>query len=190
MKIKILSWNVRGVNDINKRKIIKALISSQKVDLVCLYETKMQDISLGVVQSLGVGRLLEWGVLNARGTAGGVVVFWDNRVLELVRIEVGLFSISCQFKNCEDGFVRIFSGVYGPTMKRYREFFWEELGVIRGLWNDPWCIGGDFNVIRFPSERSRDGRVSSSMRRFSEVIDDLDLRDLPLRGARLPGVVG
>ena len=27
-------------------------------------------------------------------------------------------------------------------------------------------------------------------RRFSEVIDDLDLRDLPLRGARLPGVVG
>ena len=45
-------------------------------------------------------------------------------------------------------------------------------------------------MIRFPSERSRDGRVSSSMRRFSEVIDDLDLRDLPLRGARLPGVVG
>ncbi|RVX21004.1 hypothetical protein CK203_002724 [Vitis vinifera] len=154
----------RGISG-TTRKIIKALISSQKVDLVCLYETKMQDISLGVVQSLGVGRLLEWGVLNARGTTGGVVVFWDNRVLEL-----------------------IFSGVYGPTMKRYREFFWEKLGVIRGLWNDPWCIGGDFNVIRFPSERSRDGRVSSSMRRFSEVIDDLDLRDLPLRGARLPGV--
>lgn len=182
MKIKILSWNVRGVNEINKRKIIKALISSQKVDLVCLQETKMQDMSLRVVRSLGVGRLLEWGVLNARGTAGGVVVFWDNRVLELVRIEVGLFSISYQFRNCEDGFVWIFSGVYGPTMKRYREFFWEELGVIRGLWNDPWCIGGDFIVIRFPSEHSRDRRVSSSMRRFSEVIDDLDLRDLPLRG--------
>ena len=95
MKIKILSWNVRGVNDKNKRKIIKALISSQKVDLVCLQETKMTEMSLGVVRSLGVGRFLEWGALNAWGAAGRVVVFWDNKVLELVRMDVGLFSISC-----------------------------------------------------------------------------------------------
>ena len=75
MKIKILSWNVRGVNDRNKRKLIKALIRSQKVDLVCLLETKMTEMSLGVVRSLGVGRFLEWGALNVRGTARGVVVF-------------------------------------------------------------------------------------------------------------------
>ncbi|RVW54482.1 hypothetical protein CK203_068311 [Vitis vinifera] len=134
----------------------------------------------GVVRSLGVGRFLEWEVLNARGAVGGVVVFWDSRVLELAGMEVGLFSISCRFKNCEDGFRWIFLGVYDPTMKRYRELFWEELGAIRGLGNDPWCICGDFNMIRFPNERRRGGRVSPSMRRFSEVIDDLDLRDLPL----------
>ena len=58
----------------------------------------MTEMSLGVVRSLGVGRFLEWGSLNARGAAGGVVVFWDNRVLELVGMEVGLFSISCRFK--------------------------------------------------------------------------------------------
>ena len=74
----------------------------------------------------------------------------------------------------------LFSGVYGPTLRRYREFFWEELGVIRRLWNDPWCIGGDFNMIRFLNECRRGRRVSSSMRRFLEVVDDLDLRDLPL----------
>ena len=122
-----------------------------------------------------------------------MVVLWDNKVLELVRIEVCLFSISCRFKNCKDGFVRIFSRVYGPSMKRYREFFWEELGAIRGLWNDSWCIRGDFNVIRFPNECSRGGRVSSSMRRFLEVINDLGLRDLPLHvggGGGLRGVVG
>ena len=37
-------------------------------------------------------------------------------------------------------------------------------------------------MIRFPNERRKRGRVSSSMRRFSEVIDDLDLRDLPFQG--------
>ena len=72
MKIKFLSWNVRGANDKNKRKIIKALIKSQRVDLVCFPETKIQDMSLGLVPSLGVGRFLGWGAVNARGAAGGV----------------------------------------------------------------------------------------------------------------------
>ncbi|RVW79220.1 hypothetical protein CK203_045229 [Vitis vinifera] len=120
--------------------------------------------------------------MNARGAAGGVLVFWDKRVLELEGMEVGLFSISCRFKNYEDGFNWVFSGVYGPTLKRYRELFWEELGAIRGLQSDPWCIEGDFNLIRFPNESRRGGRLSSSMRRFSEVIDDLDLRTSPFRG--------
>ena len=55
----------------------------------------MTEMSLGVVRSLGMGRFLEWGALNAWGAAGRVVVFWDNKVLELVRMDVGLFSISC-----------------------------------------------------------------------------------------------
>ena len=54
-----------------------------------------------------------------------------------------------------------------------------ELGAIRGLWEDPWCIGGDFNIICFPSERNRLARLNRSIRRFSEVIDDLELVDLP-----------
>ena len=78
------------------------------------------------------------------GQLEGCWFFGTKRVLELEGMEVGLFSVSCRFKNCEDGFNWIFSGVYGPTVKRYRELFWEELGAIRGLWSDPWCIGGDF----------------------------------------------
>ncbi|KAL6327470.1 hypothetical protein AAG906_020066 [Vitis piasezkii] len=143
-------------------------ISGMSSGLRSLQETKMSEMSIGVVRSLGVGRFLEWGVSECEG------------VLELVGMEVGFFSISCQFKNCEDGFSWIFLVVYDPTLKRYRELFWEELGAICGLWSDPWCIGGDFNMIRFPNESRRAGRLSSSMRRFSEVIDDLDLRDLPL----------
>ena len=32
MKIKILSWNVRGVNNPEKRKVIKQFIRDQRVD--------------------------------------------------------------------------------------------------------------------------------------------------------------
>ena len=36
MKVKIMSWNVRGVNDPDRRKVIRNFIRYQRVDLVCL----------------------------------------------------------------------------------------------------------------------------------------------------------
>ena len=109
-----------------------------------------------------------------RGAVGGIVVFWDDKVLELVGMEVGVYSISYRFKNYDDGFVWIFAGVYGPTLGGVREDFWADLGAIRGLWNDPWCIGGDFNAVRFPEERlGVNIRLFMTMRRFYEVIEDL-----------------
>ncbi|RVX22772.1 hypothetical protein CK203_008100 [Vitis vinifera] len=49
---------------------------------------------------------------------------------------------------------------------------------------------GSFECQGFPNERRRGGRMSSSMRRFSKVIDDLDLRDLPLHGGPFTRVEG
>lgn len=40
-------------------------------------------------------------------------------------------------------------------------------------------------VIHFPEERNGEGRLVRSMRRFSEVIDDLELKELALRGIGL-----
>lgn len=37
-------------------------------------------------------------------------------------------------------------------------------------------------MVRFPRECSKGSSLSSSMRRFSKVIEDLELRDLPLQG--------
>ena len=142
MRIKILCWNVRGINDCAKRKLIKGVVRNQKPDLVCLLETKVKDVSLQLVKSVGVGRFLNWASVDARGAAGGLLLFWDNRVLEKLEIESGEYSISVRFRNCTDGFSWIFSGVYGPVIGSEKEDFWEELGAIRGLWEDPWCIGG------------------------------------------------
>ena len=56
------------------------------------------------------------------------------------------------------------------------------IGGIRGFWGDSWCIGGDFNLVRFPREKSRGSQSCVDMRRFSKVIDDLEMKDLPLQG--------
>ncbi|RVW79808.1 LINE-1 retrotransposable element ORF2 protein [Vitis vinifera] len=135
-----------------------------------------------VVRSLGPGRYLDWKALNAMGTAGGVLICWDKRSLELLGVEEGQFSISCRFRNVGDGVIWVFTGVYGPCSRKDRECLWEEFGAIRGLWEDPWCLGGDFNSTLYQAERSRNGRITSAMRRFAQVIDELGLIDIPLQG--------
>lgn len=178
----MLCWNVRGANDVNKRRIIKSVIRKQKVDLFCIQETKIQLMTDGMVKSLGVGRFLDWRTIEAAGAAGGVLICWDKRSLELLEWEEGQFSISCKFRTVENGAIWVFTGVYGPFTKEDRECLWEEFGAIRGLWGEPWCVGGDFNVILSQGERSRQGRISPAMRRFAQVMNDLELVDLPLQG--------
>ena len=132
MNLKILSWNVRGVNDRSEKKVIKSVFRKQKVDLFYIQETKIQVMTKGVVRSLGPGRFLDWRVLNAMGTAGGVLIYWDKRLLEILGVEEGQFSISCRFRNVGDGGIWVFTGVYGPFSKEEKECLWEEIRAIRG----------------------------------------------------------
>ena len=67
----------------------------------------------------------------------------------------GRFSFLCLFRMAEDEYQWVFFGVYGPIERSLKEFFWVELGLIRGLWEEPWCLGGDFNEILSPNERFR-----------------------------------
>ena len=45
-----------------------------------------------------------------------------------------------------------------------------------------WCCIGDFNIVRFPSERLGNSRLTLAMELFSEFVEDLNLIDLPLEG--------
>jgi hypothetical protein len=47
--------------------------------------------------------------------------------------------------------------VYGPNDDGERRVLWNEMAGLMSWWDRPWCFGGDFNVVRFPSERSGAG---------------------------------
>ncbi|RVW20243.1 hypothetical protein CK203_110271 [Vitis vinifera] len=97
-------------------------------------------MSEGVVRSSGSGRFLDWRALDADGATGGLLICWDKRSLEVVDWKEGQYSLSCRFKNVEDGVVWVFTGVYDTFTKEEREGLWEELGAVRGIWDEPWCL--------------------------------------------------
>lgn len=73
-----------------------------------------------------------WGALDARDSAGAIVVLWDED-LGIIGPEVDAFSMSCHFRCNDDGSVWVF-------------FFLVSMGLLAsfwGLWNELWSIGGD-----------------------------------------------
>ena len=58
MKLRLMSWNVRGLHDPDKRMVSKSMVRKHKLDLVCFRETKMKEMFDRIVRSLGIGRNL------------------------------------------------------------------------------------------------------------------------------------
>jgi exonuclease III len=65
MKLKILSWNVRGLNNPWKREVVKNLLRDWKGDVVCLQETKLTTVNLSIIRSIWGNMYVGWEVLNA-----------------------------------------------------------------------------------------------------------------------------
>ncbi len=182
MKLRILSWNVRGLNDPRKREVVKNLLRYWKGDVVSLQETKLAAVDLKIIRSIWGNMYVGWEVLNAVNTAGGILLMWDKRALEKIDCYIGAFTVSCHWKSLDDGYIWTGSSVYGPNLEGVRSSFWDELNMIRNRWVSPWCLFGDFNIIRFPREHLGCQSFSQGMIDFSDFINSNNLVDLPLEG--------
>ncbi|XP_075636750.1 uncharacterized protein LOC142608985 [Castanea sativa] len=173
MKLKIVSWNVRDLNDSRKRLVVRNLLREWNCDVVFLQETKLAGMDRQLICSLWSCPYVDWVALDADQTAGGVLMMWDRRALEKLEVMVGQFFVSVRWQGMGDGFILACSGVYGPNDNNVKEQMWDELIEIQQLWEVPWCYIGDFNIIRFSSERLGGFRLTLAMENFSKFIEEL-----------------
>ena len=85
---------------------------------------------------------MKWESLRAEGSAGGIIMMWDSRLVTCLEFMEGTYSTSCLFKNEEDGYRCGFAGVYSPHSSRDRLRMWEELPGVGAVWGAPWVCGG------------------------------------------------
>jgi len=72
--VKLLSWNVRGLNNRDKRVLLENVLRGWNCDLICLQETKLEDVELSDIRSIWGNQHVGFSVLKAIGPRGGVVV--------------------------------------------------------------------------------------------------------------------
>jgi exonuclease III len=137
MKCNILSWNVRGLNSLDKRLMVRNLMCQWRVDIVCLQGTKLELIFRRVINSLWDCPFVDWCYVAANGTVRGIMLMWDKRVVTRLDMEVGEYVAAYTFKNVMDGFEWAFARAYGPNEDIDRRLLWDELVGLMTWWNLP-----------------------------------------------------
>ena len=141
MQLKIITWNVRGLNDLNKRLRVRHLLRNWKADIICLQEKKLDLITKGLVRNIWGIQHVDWLYLGSMGASSGILLMWDTRMVEKIEDAVGVISVSCKFRSVINHQEWAFSIVYGPQTDRERLVMWDELAGISSWWEVPWCIG-------------------------------------------------
>ena len=94
IKLKMVSWNVRGLNDSQKCLVVRNLLREWQCNVVSLQETKLAGIDRQLVCNIWGCQYVDSVVLDADQIAVGVLIMWDRRVLEKLEVVVGSFSMS------------------------------------------------------------------------------------------------
>lgn len=103
---------------------------------------------------------------------------WDESKIQVKEVLEGSFSISIciSFSSLTDVWL---TNVYGPTDYLEKKSFWTVLLDLACYVGNCWCIGGDFNAIRWTTERSSCVRISKAMKNFNSTIEALEVLEIP-----------
>ena len=116
--------------------------------------------------------------MPACGTAGGLLIAWDDSVLQGSELEKHRFSLSVRFQSRRKNDRFVLSTVYAPCEDEERDDFFAVMTKTTELLTGPWIILGDFNMYRFAHEKSQGRGNWRLMDKFNSWIREHALDDI------------
>ena len=81
--LKVLVWNVRGLNSPARRNAIRQVVQTVNPAVVCLQETKLELVTVDIVRHFLGNRFENFYYMPADGTRGGIAIAWDEMLVSL-----------------------------------------------------------------------------------------------------------
>ncbi|GJX10723.1 RNA-directed DNA polymerase, eukaryota [Tanacetum coccineum] len=146
-----------------KKDWVKELCVKNKVNFVGLQETKMGSIDLSSVWVL-------WGV----GFRDGTILFISSFVRRCV---------------VESGIDLMIVVVYAPQEAKEKRMLWDYLAHVSNQWVGKLVMMGDFNEVRYKSDRYGSNFNAHDAEIFNSFIYNAGLDEVPLGGSVIPELI-
>ncbi|KAL8552344.1 hypothetical protein ACS0TY_001153 [Phlomoides rotata] len=185
--MKLLSYNIRGLGGMAKKKEVRNLIKELKTDCCCLQETKLEKIEDRMVRRLWGKGNIDWAFKAAEGNSGGILTIWNADKFQKSSVwdTRGLLAINGTW--LADGSSCTLINVYAPNILKHKWELWDIIALIAKQYKDSRLgIIGDFNAIREQCERiGRNQKIDlRDMSKFDEFITNSNLTEIQISGKK------
>jgi exonuclease III len=172
----MLIWNVRGLNAPVRRSVVREMTRDIKATVVCLQETKLQQINeLMVSEMLGARFKNNFSSLPALGTCRGILIAASDDHFMLQSSSRTRNTLSVRIQMLDDATEWTLTGVYVPQLEVDKTTFLDELNAMQHGIQGEWLVCGDFNLI-YKAEDKNNSRLNKRlMGRIKSVLDNLEL---------------
>jgi hypothetical protein len=175
-------WNVRGLNHPSKQQEVRRMIKAHKIGLICLIETRVKVHKADKIRDCIVPG---WGYeFNYdQHILGRIWVCWKKANFAVNVLDKSAQSINCVINSLKSNLCWYHSFIYGDNHGVERRLLWVNLASMRArVANNPWMIGGDFNVVKSVAEKWGSDKLNSYEIEFGQCLNDLEVLDLNFSG--------
>ena len=167
----VLVWNPRGLNSRARRSVVRDVVVKEQCSVVYLQETKLESMSVPMSLEL-TGPDFDYLCLPSVGASGGVIIAWRRDCWVASQPCLHQFSATVRLRPIQG---RWLTSVYGPTTSHLKPLLLQELLDLQNTCAGAWVVCGDFNLILQPQDKNNGRLHLRHMRRFRDVLQDLQL---------------
>lgn len=141
----LLFWNCRGAGNSRFPGLIHNYVRIYNLYFLALLEPRISgsraDRVIDKLDFDGIARV------DAIGFSGGIWCLWKHNKIAIDVLSTSKYCVLLKV-NPRSKDPWLLSVVYGSPQERHREDLWNELRAIHSAHDLPWCVAGDFNVVR------------------------------------------
>ncbi|KAF8766007.1 hypothetical protein HU200_007942 [Digitaria exilis] len=155
-----------------------------QAQVVCLQETKLQQIDSALASFLGAYRFDKFFYKPARGTNGGILMLWKDSFVELQNCKIGRYSVSADatIRHCATSFK--LTTVYGPSHAAEKEIFMRHIRNLKPADDTKWLLLGDFNLMYEARDKNNNNLNLRLIRQFRNTINRCELKEIHLQNRK------
>ena len=183
-QINVLSWNVRGLNCPDRRAAVHETVAASSCQMVCLQETKLENVDMFTASFLGGHRLRNFVQRPSIGTRGGILMLWDDDHVAVTDVVITTFYLSATIHIKHSDVSYRITVVYGPTSSSLKEDFFTELISHKPPCGELWLALGDFNQIYRSRDKNKRNVSRRQITRFRTTLQSCHLKEIHLQNRR------
>ncbi|XP_062101816.1 uncharacterized protein LOC133807782 [Humulus lupulus] len=160
----ILSWNIRGLNRVNKQISVQELFRKNKIGIGGLMETKLRGKKIDEFME---HRFPNWDYFTSPGTEGRLLILWRKGIANMSILEDSPQLVHCQIRLVGHKTSFFVTFVYGFHSIDTRRSLWHDLSRL-SLSVKSWMVIGNFNAPFSVGDRTGGCSLDSS-----ELVDSV-----------------